>query len=152
MMWAPLPLIALLVSAAWSAPNAGLLGLLTGPKVRIQHGIVVGDSYLGTDTFKGIPFAKPPVGDLRLRAPEPITEPFGMFDATRSPTSCPQFVSQVNTGSLPLDAVGMLANNPFFQEIANTGEDCLTINVVKPSTATSGSKLPVLFWVSNAIF
>lgn len=148
-MWASLPVLALLAASAWSAPeiNKRLAGL-TGPSVEIQHGTVIGDSFLGADTFKGIPFAKPPVGDLRLRAPQPITENFGTFDATKSPRSCPQFSKQVNTGSLPQDAVGMLLNNPFFQEISNVGEDCLTINVVRPSTATAGSKLPVLFWVS----
>lgn len=139
------PLLTLLVSTAWSAPETKRL---TGPSVDIQHGTVVGASFLGADTFKGIPFARPPVGDLRLRAPQPITDSFGTFDATKSPKSCPQFAKQVNTGNLPQDAVGMLLNNPFFQAIENVGEDCLTINVVRPSTVTAGSKLPVLFWVS----
>lgn len=139
------PLLTLLVSTAWSAPETKRL---TGPSVDIQHGTVVGASFLGADTFKGIPFARPPVGDLRLRGPQPITDSFGTFDATKSPKSCPQFAKQVNTGNLPQDAVGMLLNNPFFQAIENVGEDCLTINVVRPSTVTAGSKLPVLFWVS----
>lgn len=148
-MWASLPVWVLFASTVWAAP--GLLRL-TGPSVKIRNGTVIGDAFLGADTFKGIPFAKPPVGDLRLRHPQPITEPFGVFDATRSPTSCPQFEKQIDTGSLPQDAAGMLLNSPLFQEITNTGEDCLTINVVRPSTATAGSNLPVLFWIYGGGF
>lgn len=142
-MWTCLAVLGLLVLTASSR--------VTGPAVEIQNGTVIGDSFLGADTFKGIPFAQPPVGDLRLRAPQPITESFGVFDATKSPRSCPQFGKEVNTGNLPQDAVGLLLNNPLFQEISNTGEDCLTINVVRPSTVTAGSKLPVLFWIYGLV-
>ena len=48
-----------------------------GPSVTIQNGTIIGSSSLGIDSFKGIPFAQPPTGSLRLRPPQPIQTSFG---------------------------------------------------------------------------
>ncbi|KKO98363.1 triacylglycerol lipase [Trichoderma harzianum] len=79
-----------------------------GPTVALRYSTVVGSSSNGIDSFRGIPFAHPPVGSLRLKPPQPIT-----------PT---------------LD------------------EDCLTLNVQRPSDASSGSKLPVVFFIYGGAF
>jgi len=60
--------------------------------------------------------------------------------------SCPQFTSQVGTSNLLSDVVGLLAQSPFFQTIINSGEDCLNLNVQRPTGTTSRSKLPVVVW------
>jgi para-nitrobenzyl esterase len=78
--------------------------------------------------FLGVPFAAPPVGDLRLRAPRP-PEPFeGVFEATARGAFCPQF--------------GPIDGNP----VSNGSEDCLTLNVWTPA-APSESPRPVMVWI-----
>jgi len=76
--------------------------------------------------FMGIPYAQPPVGDLRLRPLVPVNASSDSFDATRFGTVCPQ-ASLVN-GNTP-DAEGM-------------SEDCLTINVFVPENDPYGKPVP----------
>ncbi|APA07608.1 hypothetical protein SS1G_00877 [Sclerotinia sclerotiorum 1980 UF-70] len=103
----------------------------TAPSVQLSNAQIIGSSNLtaGVDTFKGIPYAQPPVGPLRLKPPTPITTQLGTIQATSVPTACPQARS-----ASPM------------------GEDCLTINVQRPSNATKDSKLPVLFWIYGGAF
>ncbi|KAF2163889.1 hypothetical protein M409DRAFT_25667 [Zasmidium cellare ATCC 36951] len=122
------------------------------PSVTIQNGTVVGSSSLGIDSFKGIPFAQPPVGNLRLRPPQPLTQGFGTIQATAQPKACPQQSNQVDTSDLPSDVIGELMNSPLYQAVTNAGEDCLTVNVQRPSGTNATSKLPVLFWIFGGGF
>ncbi|KAI1275080.1 lipase [Xylaria sp. FL0933] len=76
------------------------------------------------DAFLGIPYAQPPVGQLRYRWPLSINESFdGVRKATQYGCSCMQYGSSFELS-----------------------EDCLTINVVRP-TEQSKEPLPVLVWV-----
>ncbi|EJD02053.1 alpha/beta-hydrolase [Fomitiporia mediterranea MF3/22] len=84
--------------------------------------------------FLGVPYAEPPVGDLRFRAPVPLdTEKLkgngGVIDATSYPNFCVQ-------GSIGEGDAGGAGS-----------EDCLKINIYTPVNATSKSKLPVLFYI-----
>ncbi|KAK5134347.1 hypothetical protein LTR08_006527 [Meristemomyces frigidus] len=124
----------------------------TAPSVSIKNGTVVGSSVLGIDSFNGIPFARPPTGTLRLKPPQTITSSFGTITATGIPTACPQFLSQLNTTNIPSDVLAQVEDTRAAQTITLSGEDCLTLNVQRPSTATSSSKLPVVFWIFGGGF
>ncbi|RMZ78185.1 hypothetical protein DV738_g3968, partial [Chaetothyriales sp. CBS 135597] len=104
------------------------------------------------ESFKGIPFAQPPVGNLRLRPPQRITEAFGTIDATGIPRACPQFYIGFDDSNLPQSAVAALLNSPLFQTASDAGEDCLTLNVQRPEGTTSGSALPVVVWIFGGGF
>ncbi|KAL5115632.1 hypothetical protein ACEQ8H_006431 [Pleosporales sp. CAS-2024a] len=108
---------------------------------------VGGKSLLGVETFNSIPFAQPPIGQLRLKPPQPITSAVGNVDGTTSPRACPQFFFSVNQQDFPTNVLGTLLNTPLFQTISNAGEDCLTLNVQRPAGTTADSKLPVLLWI-----
>lgn len=117
-----------------------------GPTVTLTRGTVVGSSLGGVDSFKGIPFAQPPLGPLRLKPPEPLTADFGTLTATGIPTACPQFYAEIDTGILPADVVAKLLNTPFLQKVTKAGEDCLTVNVQRPANTAADAKLPVVVW------
>ncbi|KAF1991180.1 alpha/beta-hydrolase [Aulographum hederae CBS 113979] len=127
----------------------------TGPSVTFSNGTIIGKTALGVDSFKGIPFAQQPVGPLRLKPPQAIASSLGTITSDDTPTSCPQFFSQINSPTLqdlPGDILGTVLNTPLFQTVLNEGEDCLSLNVQRPAGATSSSKLPVLFWIFGGGF
>ncbi|POM23299.1 Para-nitrobenzyl esterase [Actinomadura rubteroloni] len=78
--------------------------------------------------FLGIPYAAPPVGDLRWRAPQPVRPWAGVRDATRYGSSCPQIATPGAPGQVP-----------------STDEDCLFVNVHTPVRPRRG--MPVLVFV-----
>ncbi|KAF4617351.1 hypothetical protein D9613_005823 [Agrocybe pediades] len=123
-----------------------------GPTVKLDSGTFVGTSSGLTQKFLGIPFAKPPVGDLRFRLPQPNAPYNGTFDATSFGPSCAQqSVDLPIVSGLTGDAVDYIVNSIYGQVFPDS-EDCLSINVVKPATATPGSKLPVAVWIFGGGF
>lgn len=90
----------------------------------------------GILAFKGIPYAKPPVGPLRWRMPEPCPPWIGVRDATRFGPACPQGVSQIEafTGGMP----------------GAQSEDCLYLNIWTPGC--DGAKRPVMVWIHGGAF
>ena len=83
----------------------------------------------------GLPYAAPPVGDLRWRAPRPPAAWSGVREALHAGAPCVQYAS-------PLGGIQTArANTP----VGN--EDCLTLNVYAPRTATPTSFLPVMLWI-----
>ncbi|KAH6723829.1 lipase [Leptodontidium sp. 2 PMI_412] len=114
---------------------------------------IIGSSSTTVETFNGIPFAKPPVGPLRLKPPQSLSAALGTVIATGIPKSCPQmFFSNDLTSVLPTAVLGLLLETPLFQTVTNAGEDCLTVNVQRPVGTTASSKLPVLFWIFGGGF
>ena len=119
-----------------SAPSATIVGQ-TGPKV---------------ESFNGIPFAQHPTGSLRLKPPQPLESPLGDIDATGIATSCPQFFFSTNNTEFPGSVVGELANVPLFQKVTKAGEDCLSLNIRRPTGTKADDKLPVLVWIFGGGF
>lgn len=122
------------------------------PSVTTNDGTVRGLSLLGVDSFKGIPFAQPPVGQLRLKPPQPLNSSYGTIDAIGVPAACPQFYAQVGSEKLLSDVLGTLLNTPLLQKVTEQDEDCLTVNVQRPANVDSDAKLPVLFWIFGGGF
>lgn len=104
-------------------------------EISTRNGSIRGVSGEGVRTWRGIPYAAPPVGDLRLRAPRPAEPWTGVRDATRFGPVAPQ------------DRKG-----PFSGASAATprSEDCLTINVIAP--ADSSEPLPVMFYIHGGAY
>lgn len=129
-----LPLRALLLAAALTMPGASASAALADPQVTIADGMLRGVAEDGVVAFKGIPFAQPPVGDLRWRAPQPVARWQGVRDASRYGHDCMQL-------PFPSDAAP-LGTPP--------AEDCLFVNVWKPQA--SAEKLPVMVWIYGGGF
>jgi para-nitrobenzyl esterase len=115
------------------------MGLFTvpasaAPQVTIAQGALAGAPEGSTSVFKDIPFAAPPIGDLRWRAPQPAASWSGIRDATKFGPICPQ---------APGGMKGM--------ETHPESEDCLTLNIWSPNT-TPGAKLPVMVWIYGGGF
>ncbi|OBZ79050.1 Para-nitrobenzyl esterase [Grifola frondosa] len=100
----------------------------TSLTVHLTSGIFRGSAVSnGTDRWLGIPFAQPPVGSLRFKAPVAVTNPpHTVQDAFAFGNACPQ--SPSSTLGAPM------------------GEDCLFLNVWRPSNVSVNTKLPVLVW------
>jgi carboxylesterase type B len=123
----------------------------TGPIVSLDSGLFTGTTANGTNKFLGIPFAQPPVGDLRFRHPKPLGPYVGNHNATAFGLSCPQQAANLSLSGLPLATLEYLETLGTTSTIP-IGEDCLFINVVAPAQATSGSKLPVVVWIYGGGF
>ncbi|KAL5594083.1 uncharacterized protein BROUX77_007430 [Berkeleyomyces rouxiae] len=123
------------------------------PTAQLGSNSTVYGRILGsTETFAGIPFAQPPVGDLRLRAPRAIETYKSTIDAAGIAAACPQlYVSLQSNTSAILDALGNILTLPFLQPI-NGQEDCLTVTVHRPAGVAADAKLPVLFWIYGGAF
>lgn len=126
----------------------------SAPTVTISkpEATIVGSGGSKVDTFSGIPFALAPTGSRRLKPPQAISTSLGTIQATGIAKSCPQFILSTNDDGFPGSVLGEFINLPIFQTITNSGEDCLTVDVVRPSTATEGSDLPVLVWIFGGGF
>lgn len=102
------------------------------PRAITSSGRLVGNSEKGILSFKGIPFAVPPVGDLRWRPPVPVPAWSGERDAI---AFGPSAMQQSNPG-MSGDLIGIPSEK--------TDEDCLYLNVWTPGLA--GNR-PVMVWI-----
>ena len=116
---------------AWLAGSAAA----ATTTVTIDTGKLRGEAQGEVVSFKGIPFAQPPVGELRWKPPQPVAKWQGVRDAVGYGADCMQL-------PFPSDAAP-LGMKP--------AEDCLYLNVWRPAHA-AGKKLPVLVWIYGGGF
>jgi len=112
----------------------------SGPSVTSSQGTFLGSSLANTDSFKGIPFAQPPVGDLRFAPPVATTENLGVRDATQYGFSCPQ--SNLANGVLP----GVIAN-----ALAQSTVDAITSLPILSAVAGTKCVPPVAHLASSTL-
>lgn len=98
-----------------------------GLVVATDKGAVQGMVKDGVREFLGIPYAAPPVGDLRWQPAQEHARWQGVRDATAFGSPCPQTAGLFGPGS--------------------TNEDCLFLNVYTPPNARPGDRYPVMFWI-----
>jgi para-nitrobenzyl esterase len=100
---------------------------IAAPEVRIGAGCVRGSWEEGLTVFRGIPYARPPVGALRFAAPEPAPGWAGVREALSFGPAAPQS-----------DVLG--------DAVAGGGDDWLTVNVWSPDPGADAG-LPVMVWI-----
>ncbi|CAG4935239.1 unnamed protein product [Parnassius apollo] len=106
-------------------------------QVRVAEGVLEGE-FVESDiggkyySFKGIPYAEPPVGDLRFKAPQPTKSWKGVRSAKEFGPICMQY-------------------DMFTNKILDGSEDCLYLNVYSPDI-TPKNPLPVMFWIHGGGF
>ncbi|GJE92631.1 carotenoid ester lipase precursor [Phanerochaete sordida] len=123
------------------------------PTVRLDDATFIGVPNGLTNKFLGIPFAKPPVGDLRFRLPVANAPYSGTHNATQFGYSCAQ------QGSAPVvlppvfdNLTSVIAGLEGNLDMSPVSEDCLTVNVWTPANLTKGTKLPVAVWIYGGGF
>jgi cholinesterase len=127
-----------LLLLAWASPAVSTTSEQASPQITLPSGSVltgfVETNYTSVRQFLGVPFAQPPTGNLRWEAPQATTLP-AHLNATSYGRSCTQFdyvpANMKNTDVLEFNA----------QDVATSGEDCLSLSVWTPQTARD---LPVI--------
>jgi para-nitrobenzyl esterase len=112
--------LALLATAAEAGSSATVHTDAGTVRGRVEDDVLV---------FRGIPYAAPPVGPLRWRAPQPVARWTGVRDAGSFGDACVQPAPRESRSSLG----------------APTSEDCLYVNVWRPNVASA--PLPVMVWI-----
>ena len=114
--------LAIAAAPAQAQAPAGAFASDVTQVVKVKQGALKGPVKDGVAYHLGIPYAAPPIGDLRWRPPAAAPNWSGERDASTAGASC---VAQ---------------------------EDCLTLNVVRPAGAKAGDKLPVMVWIHGGAY
>ena len=104
------------------------MSLAASTTAKVEQGVLKGTQEAGLTVYKGIPFAAPPVGELRWRAPQPAASWQGVRPADKFAPQCVQSIPGITTS-----------------------EDCLYLNVWSPAKSAS-ARVPVLVWIYGGGF
>jgi para-nitrobenzyl esterase len=120
-------------------------GCEQSPPVVIDGEQLVGKQIAGTGitAFLGIPFAEPPVGELRWRAPQPLKTKQRRRDTTEFAAACMQSMRILDWYRYMAETFGASAD---YYEDLKVSEDCLYLNLWTPTFDPSAS-LPVMVWI-----
>ncbi|WP_051338231.1 carboxylesterase/lipase family protein [Streptomyces flavidovirens] len=112
-----------------AAPAAQAAPTTTRPLVGTAQGRLAGQTHDRAEEFLGVPYAAPPLGNLRFRPPQQAARWSGIRDATRQASACVQF-------------------SPFgLRDPDAVSENCLYLDVYRPRHTRPGDRLPVLLWI-----
>jgi para-nitrobenzyl esterase len=133
---------AIAVTFAAAIAIAGALRAAVREPVKTDAGLLSGlpPAAAGVRVFRGIPYAAPPVGDLRWRAPQPVAKWTGIRKADTFGKACvqPKGVGRLNTAIDLPDSPAM-------------GEDCLYLNVWTAAQSAS-ERRPVMVWIYGGAY
>lgn len=107
--------------------------------VQINDGVILGrymssEKSLPVKAFLGIPYASPPLGDLRFKAPQKVQKWEGVLNTQKDSPICTQI-------------------NPFGRifDVVTGQEDCLYLNVYVPGKRNIQTNLPVIYWIHGGV-
>ncbi|HEX5734334.1 MAG TPA: carboxylesterase/lipase family protein [Blastocatellia bacterium] len=126
-----LALFAFAFAVALSGLNFSSGAFSTNDIVRVEGGQISGSNAEGIRSYKGIPYAAPPIGGLRWKPPQPVMTWDGVRACTEYGPDCPQ---------APYPQASLFYSPPRPQS-----EDCLYLNVW--TAARAGEKRPVMVWI-----
>ncbi|KAE8348664.1 Alpha/Beta hydrolase protein [Aspergillus coremiiformis] len=135
-MWSWSPVIACVWLVVFRLPSWQWRGS-SEPVAIIRNGTLVGvpNARYNQDFFLGVPYAQPPVGELRYQRPQPFNESWA------APRQAKSYGFWCH--SAPLSLPGYTQEG--FPHTEN--EDCLTVNIIRPSGTVPSSELPVLLYI-----
>jgi para-nitrobenzyl esterase len=107
--------------------------------VKVAQGRLTGVAQKNSEVWLGVPYAEPPVGELRWRAPIPARSWAGEHQAATAPASCMQIIN-------PPEGRGPWTPEYLIPASGPVSEDCLYLNIWTPKNAI-GQRLPVFVWL-----
>jgi len=123
-------------------------GPAADPHATVAQGVLTGTTDNDVTVFRGVPFAAPPVGDLRWAPPAPPLKWAQPRAATNFGAACTQTLRSGGSGQWTSEYMS--------PEAPGVSEDCLFLNIWTPATLTGAAlpsaNLPVLFWIYGGGF